>query len=779
MKTTEKILSQLVVMTFIVMGVFAAIEISIQRQYLRSQSLSFHNTLMSNLYYGLTIGLFENNSDAIEFYLLGLAKEGKVQNVSLWGDGGEGLVRYTMNQGKTVKDTEFEQDSKRTVDQNLKYSSDEQVFINHSYPNDKVERFNVDLWFKEEGGDPYYVGHLEVDFDLSHINEQLFNMVLRYVYLFLFFNIAKILVMFVFIRQSIIKPIKSLVDHAVQVSKGLFPNIPKINKNDELSTLNNIVSDMTSSLEKHITSLDQLVAEKTAQLQIKTKDIQNMLQNLQQGIFTIDSDFKIHHEYSAHLEEIIEAKDLAGKDPMDLVFSHSNLGEDLMAQLESALDASLGSLHWAFELNAHCLPHELEYLAPSSGKKKILELDWQPLGYQEDGSEEIGDITIDKILVVIRDVSSLRELKAQAEQQQMELEMIREVLEIGPKKMLNFIGSQSKYLQENKSIIKQAKDEQSLREQLPVLFRNIHTVKGNCRSYKLSQTVNRLHSAEQYLASIRKNVDERVNSEIILNDAEQIEANLAKYKNLIDEKIGAISDEGDDFGRVFDKAIAENTNHGAEKVLASLIALRAQASSVQIPQVLETVVNSLAEISKELHKAKPKVVIAAKGIYIKNDKAQFIADVFTHLFRNSIDHGLELPDVRRSKGKLEAGSISLIASASEDLLQIDFFDDGAGLNLGYLRKKGVDQGIFTDEATDQEVGELIFHSGLSTAKQVSEISGRGVGMDAVRSFIEKEGGSISIEFSGSSDSQGYRPFKLVIILPKKICINDQELGYAA
>ena len=779
MKTTEKILSQLVIVTFIVMGVFAAIEISIQRQYLRSQSLSFHNTLMSNLYYGLTIGLYEANNDAINFYLLGLAKEGQVKQVSLWSDTGDGLIRYSTKNGEANEDPNFEGENKIKIDPKQQYSANEQDFIVHSYPSENIERFNVDLWFKEEGADPYFVGHLEVDFDLGHINEQLFNMVLRYVYLFLFFNIAKILVMFVFIRQSIIKPIQSLVDHTVEVSKGLFPKIPKIKKNDELSTLNNMVSEMTSNLEQHITGLDKLVAEKTAQLQIKTKDMQNMLQNLQQGIFTIEENFEIHHEYSSHLEEIIESKDIAGKDPMELIFKRSNLTEDQLAQLESTIDASLGSLSWAYELNSHCLPKEIEYKGPFSKKTKILELDWQPLGYQEDGSEEIGDITIDKIMVVIRDVSSLRELKAQAEEQQLELQMIGEILEVGPKKLRDFIDSQVKYLAENETIIKEVSEAQEMHSNIPLLFRNIHTVKGNCRSYKLSGVIDLLHSAEQYLSDLRKNVEEVPDSTKMLDDLKSINENLTRYANLIDQKIGVQDNDNNDFIKFFDQKIQGKTASNANDILSSLISHRIQANSLKISDILEKSINSLPDIAESLGKRKPIVQIAAESILLKREKASIISDIFTHLFRNSIDHGIELPEDRNSKGKKENGTINLHAVIVNENLEIDFYDDGAGLNLGYLRKKGIEEKIFQGEENDEQIAELIFHSGLSTTQKVTDISGRGVGMDAVRSFIQKEGGSIELVFTDKLEGNEYRSFKTKIIFPKSICIDNAKLENAA
>ncbi|MCS7002250.1 MAG: chemotaxis protein CheA, partial [Dehalococcoidia bacterium] len=128
-----------------------------------------------------------------------------------------------------------------------------------------------------------------------------------------------------------------------------------------------------------------------------------------------------------------------------------------------------------------------------------------------------------------------------------------------------------------------------------------------------------------------------------------------------------------------------------------------------------------------------------------------IGDPLIHLLRNAVDHGLETPDQREAAGKPRTGTIRLAAylSESENMIVLEVEDDGRGIDAQKLRAKAVERGLLTreqaDRLSDREAVELIFAAGLSTAEKVTDISGRGVGMDIVRANIEKLNGSIVID----------------------------------
>ena len=144
-----------------------------------------------------------------------------------------------------------------------------------------------------------------------------------------------------------------------------------------------------------------------------------------------------------------------------------------------------------------------------------------------------------------------------------------------------------------------------------------------------------------------------------------------------------------------------------------------------------------------------------------------IIDPLTHLVRNSLDHGIESVEERRAKGKPEKGNLTLSAEHHGGNIVIEVIDDGAGLNREKILARAQSQGVpVADNATDEEIWMLIFAPGFSTAEKVTDVSGRGVGMDVVRRNIQAMGGHVEIR---SEPNKGSR---IRIILPLTLAILD-------
>jgi two-component system chemotaxis sensor kinase CheA len=147
-----------------------------------------------------------------------------------------------------------------------------------------------------------------------------------------------------------------------------------------------------------------------------------------------------------------------------------------------------------------------------------------------------------------------------------------------------------------------------------------------------------------------------------------------------------------------------------------------------------------------------------------------IGDPLVHLVRNSLDHGIEMPEDRVAAGKPETGKIQLIASHKGGNIVIEIRDDGRGLNRDKILSKAIEKGVISEShnLSDKQIYELIFEAGFSTADQVSDVSGRGVGMDVVRRNINELGGGIEIE---SNPGQGS---SIIIRLPLTLAILDGQ-----
>ena len=167
-----------------------------------------------------------------------------------------------------------------------------------------------------------------------------------------------------------------------------------------------------------------------------------------------------------------------------------------------------------------------------------------------------------------------------------------------------------------------------------------------------------------------------------------------------------------------------------------------------ISTLWSTVPRLLRDITKSLGK---KIRVDMEGQETELDRTILAAlkDPMTHIIRNSCDHGIETPDVRHKKGKQEEGVIKLKARQESGFIVIDVCDDGGGIDADKIRHKAISMDVITvdqaDLMSDKAALQLIFHAGLSTAEKVSNLSGRGVGMDVVQSAIESVGGTVEIE----------------------------------
>ena len=169
-------------------------------------------------------------------------------------------------------------------------------------------------------------------------------------------------------------------------------------------------------------------------------------------------------------------------------------------------------------------------------------------------------------------------------------------------------------------------------------------------------------------------------------------------------------------------------------------------------QVIGTVFGKFPRVVRDLSRQLGKeCVLTLEGEEVELDKSiiEAIGDPLTHLVRNSVDHGIEPPQKRRDAGKPPQGSIVLRAFHQAGKVNISISDDGAGIDAAKLKEQAVGRGLITTEQAaemgDREAHRLIFHPGLSMAKEVTGVSGRGVGMDVVKTNIEKLGGTVGIE----------------------------------
>ncbi len=522
-------------------------------------------------------------------------------------------------------------------------------------------------------------------------------------------------------------------------------------------------------------TLEKRVAERTAQLRQKTHDIQAMLQNMPQGVLTVLPGGVIHPEYSAYMETIFETKDIAGQNMMELVFTDTSLGSNDLSQVDAAVGSCIGEDLMNYEFNSHLLVTEFNKTMPN-GALKSLELSWSPISDDND--------VVEKLMLCVRDVTELKRLESEAGAQKRELEIIGEILAVSQEKFQDFIESSYKFVAENEEIIR--KTPQKDLDAIGLLFRNMHTIKGNARTYGLLNMTNVVHETEQEYDDLRKDEEKIWDHDALLNQLALVHASIDEYHKINDVKLGRkgpgrrgnverfLMVEKDQVARAMELIKAANAGDlaDARQALSEVERTLRLIGTEKIDSVLAGIVESMPSLAKELGKEAPQISIADNGIVVRNQAIGLLKNVFTHLFRNSMDHGLETAEARQAAGKSPAGHIQLDVALDATQLTMKLHDDGRGLAVGRIRQKAIENGVLNEGETrsPEEIANLIFASGFSTAEKVTEVSGRGVGMDAVRGFLQKEGGDVAIRFTDNNVGADQRAFELVITLPEKFAV---------
>jgi two-component system chemotaxis sensor kinase CheA len=220
-----------------------------------------------------------------------------------------------------------------------------------------------------------------------------------------------------------------------------------------------------------------------------------------------------------------------------------------------------------------------------------------------------------------------------------------------------------------------------------------------------------------------------------------------------------------------------NTTQGEEMMSAALLQLDRQTRELQervmgirmvpVEMVFSRFPRMVHELGKQLGK---DVELVMEGQATELDKTfiEMLVDPLTHLVRNAVDHGMETKEERRQSGKPALGTIALRASSRGGHIHIEVKDDGKGLNRDRIFQKALDRGLIPtgSRPSDEELNLLIFEPGFSTVEQVSDLSGRGVGMDVVRQNVRALGGRIEVE------SQPGRGTLIRLVLPLTLAILD-------
>jgi HPt (histidine-containing phosphotransfer) domain-containing protein len=527
------------------------------------------------------------------------------------------------------------------------------------------------------------------------------------------------------------------------------------------------IQSLNAELQNQNQILDSLAEE-------KTRDIRSIMKNIKQGIFTLVGDgMRIGSEFSDHLRSMVAAPDLKGGETLDSILDQADLSRDRRDQIKTVLSNVVGEDSIGFEVNAHLLPRELRL--QRGDDPRLLEMDWSPI-------ENENNAQIEKILVSLRDVTDLRLLQEESKRNQEELELIGEVLNVPTEKFDGLVQSCEKFLQDCRNQLQHdACDTHRL-------FRNMHTIKGVARSYGLTHLADAAHHAEEIYAQLRDGQNIRAGQ--LREAGEHVDGLLKRYDEIHRDKLGR-KGQGTGLLLIERSVIAENLEglrsldlnamtHDVQHRVDHLSRLFTSLIYMPLPKLLQELLNDVPRLAADLGKFQPDIIFRDPGLSIQQAAYDLFRNTFTHLLRNALDHGLETVEERQSRGKTARGRIVVELRLDESLLEIFVGDDGRGLNLEAIQRSARQRGLIASDASlsDYEIANLIFAPGLSTKEQVTAVSGRGVGLDAVKYFLEQYNGDIDIQLGPKSASMEGVPFRFHITLPSSVCEVMQSVGGA-
>ena len=288
--------------------------------------------------------------------------------------------------------------------------------------------------------------------------------------------------------------------------------------------------------------------------------------------------------------------------------------------------------------------------------------------------------------------------------------------------------------------------------------------------------------SKQQPAAKGKAANKPVTNRTVRVDIEKLDALMNQVSELIIAKNSLVSISSTDNGSFQNQTFHEQIEY-LERITTSLHESVMKVRMVPIESVVNKFPRMIRDLSRKLDK-KMELYMTGEDTELDRTVVDQIGDPLQHLLRNSADHGLESAELRAQRGKPEVGSINLNAFQEGNNVIIEVSDDGNGIDTENVKKKAVERGLVTPEQAEKlsqkEIIDFLFMPSFSMAKQITDVSGRGVGLDVVKSNIEALGGDVEVK---SKLGEGTKfivrlPLTLAIIQALMVEIRDEKYAIA-
>ncbi len=521
--------------------------------------------------------------------------------------------------------------------------------------------------------------------------------------------IAALLV--IMLRRIIINPLLAIGTAVEEVGGGDLDVTVHAKSDDEIGALATEINEMIGGLrDKNRLEIENSIIE------TRNRENRKYLENINEGLLLLDADQRISEQYSTFLERLFGTKEVEGRIFSEFIYPDEPENSDLRQELDEFIDMIFTNLQTDMDMIMSINPLENKTLVVhDNGSRREIVINASFLRI-------MGGKQVENVMVIFEDKTSLvraeRELESERLRSETEIEQIQAILKSGPESFIEFVDDAGEVLRYLEESMHSLDEEDTLHE----MFRKLHSLKGVARYMELRSLAATLNDTEEIIAAVRdgsRQTDDNLRSEI--------EACLATLRSQV-EGIRTINES---FRQFAGAGGAGAVGPGADSVRG-------------VGSLLENLKNMAVTIGEELGKS---VRVTTHTEIESLPKLKQLRDPLIHLVRNSLDHGIEDGIERISKGKPEEGHIDIkVLRPEPERCVIEISDDGAGIDFHAVQRRAVELGILKTDAepTNAQLLKVLFLPAFTSRATASEISGRGVGLNAVHSAVNELGGSISI-----------------------------------
>ncbi|MFN8847241.1 MAG: ATP-binding protein, partial [Bdellovibrionales bacterium] len=488
-----------------------------------------------------------------------------------------------------------------------------------------------------------------------------------------------------------------------------------------------------AELENYSRNLEKMVEERTAQIHELNQKLKALLDSLNQGFLIFDEEGTIWEVTSKACESVLEI-DPKGKKIWDVLKLSENKQE--------------GFRKWLITLFGELLPFDdMAALGPRKfdhSQGRHVKLDYYPIRNEKN--------EISGVVLVSTDITELIIAQQEAEKEKSNSQFILKMFK-QKKYFIRFLEEAKRHMNELKSALREAPSFWNLEE----VFRILHTLKGGASSFSVKAVSEQAHRLEDLISQLRGNPKDFFRDNWDHEYAKLVTAfdemskevqELLGNKNT-ESSLDSVEISRNQLTQIIDLLGSWSKTREFSKKLESQYLLE---SALETFQSFEHVTTKTADhLSKRL---KPLVIETHQIHWFPKPYSAFFGSL-VHVFRNAVDHGLESPEERIAKGKSADGEIRIVLSFSDNHYELVIEDDGCGINLFKLKKKLIEKGISVENLDPFLLQQKIFDPHLSTRDQISELSGRGVGLDAVKAEVERLGGTALVKSYDGKGTQFY------------------------